>query len=97
MPGLSRSTNLPWMVIRPAPLIWQPESTPALADDELGALAERDRAVLEEALDLHRRARVELEVRVAEDVALAEVALVRRGGRGRAPAREERLAIVGCR
>src|SRR3954471_135453 len=48
----------------------------AFSDDELGALAERDRALLEQALDLDERARVELERCVAQNVALAEVAAV---------------------
>src|SRR5262249_32187429 len=45
------------------------------ADDELRALPQRDGALLEEALDLHAGAAVELQRRVAEHVSLAEVAL----------------------
>src|SRR5205085_1692543 len=46
------------------------------SDDELGAATERDGALLEEALDLDGRAFVELEARVSEHVAAAEVAAV---------------------
>src|SRR6185436_17446999 len=48
----------------------------AFADDELGPLAERNRALLEQAFDLDERARVELERGVAQHVPLAEVAPV---------------------
>src|SRR5439155_11506270 len=41
---------------------------------QLGPLAEADGAVLEQAVDLDPRPLVELEARVAQDVALAEVA-----------------------
>ena len=75
MPGLSRSTNLPWMVMLPGAADLAARQDARLADDELGALAQRDGALLEQALDLHRGARVELQVRVAQHVALAEVAL----------------------
>src|SRR5690606_14981281 len=50
-------------------------------DEQLGAAPERDRAVLEEALDLDGRALVEGERRVAEDVTATEVAMVRRARR----------------
>src|SRR5439155_15043186 len=58
-------------------------------DHELGLLAEVDRAVLEQAVDLDLRARVELQGRVAQHVAAPEVATARlatgrRGGRYRA-------------
>src|SRR5262249_15678707 len=48
----------------------------APADDELRPLAQRDRALFEQAFDLDEGARVELERRVAEHVAFAEVAAV---------------------
>src|SRR5262249_41421910 len=53
------------------------------ADDQLGAFAEVDRAVLEQAVDLDVGAGVELQARVAQDVAAAEVAARTVAGRGR--------------
>src|SRR3954453_12462844 len=48
----------------------------ARPDHELGSLAERDRALLEQALDLDHRTGVELERCVAQDVAATEVAAI---------------------
>src|SRR4029079_3390593 len=46
------------------------------ADDELGARADGDRALLEAAVDVHRAASFELERGVAQHVAFAEIASV---------------------
>ena len=61
------------------------------ADEQLRTAPERDRARLEEALDLDGRALVELQGRVAEHVAATEVAVIG-GARRRAPDARDRLA-----